>query len=446
MSARSEKTTAAFLRFSIFVALILIWPVASSATDGHFLHGAGPVNEAMGGADAGLCLDATGSIAWNPACTARFAGRRFELHGTIFIPWRSLSSTVDANSFGPGMPGATLSGTTQSKTDTSFMPGFAFIYHPSGSSNAYHFGMLAVSGFGVDYPANTDFSNPILTSQPPNGFGFGRVRSDYMLVTLPVGLGRQISERLSVGFSAVPSFSMLQVIPAPFSAPISGGSTMPYYLSARNHAPAFGGGFNLGLHYAFEKVNFGVSYRSPVWFQQFAWKSKDLTGTSHNLDFKMNLPQVISVGTGISPGKNTRIGVDVRWLNYENTTGFDEVGYNDDDAVSGFGWKNIWTVGGGIQQKVSKSTKIMAGYNFSQNPVPDKYTFFNTPAPAIVQHHATAGFTQSVGTIDLTATYYHAFKNSITGPWISPMGAMPGTSVTSSMSENSVTFGFGKTF
>src|SRR5206468_2159713 len=110
----------------------------------------------------------------------------FEFHGTIFVPWRSVSSTVAANAFGPGMPGAILSGTTVSKTDTSFMPGIAFIYHPSGAT-AYHFGMLAVSGFGVDYPENTDFSNPILTRQPPNGFGFGRVRSDYMLVTLPVG-------------------------------------------------------------------------------------------------------------------------------------------------------------------------------------------------------------------------------------------------------------------
>jgi long-chain fatty acid transport protein len=446
MTTSSKLTTAALFRPFLLLVLTLISPVTTYATDGHFLHGAGPVNEAMGGADAGLCLDATGSIAWNPACTARFMGRRFELHGTIFIPWRSLSSTVNANAFGPGMPGATLSGTTESETHTAFMPGFAFIYHPSGSANAYHFGMLAVSGFGVDYPGNTDFSNPILTPQPPNGFGFGRVRSDYMLVTLPVGVARQISERLSIGFSAVPSFSMLQVIPAPFSAPVSGGSTMPYYLSAGTHAPSFGAGFNVGVHYAFEKVNLGVSYRSPVWFQSFSWTTKDLTGASHNLGFQMNLPQVVSAGAGISPAKNIRIGVDARWINYESTAGFDEVGYNDDDAVSGFGWKNIWTVGGGVQQKVSKSAKIMAGYNFSQNPVPNKYTFFNTPAPAIVQHHITGGFTQSVGKIDLTVTYYHAFQNSITGPWISPMGPMPGTSVTSRMSENSVTFGFGKSF
>ena len=446
MNTNTKASTATFFKLLILVFLILIWPATSYATDGHFLHGAGPVNEAMGGADTGLCLDATGSIAWNPACTARFAGRRFEFHGTVFVPWRSLSSTVHANAFGPGMPGATLSGTTTSKTDTSFMPGIAFIWHPSGTSTAYHFGMLAVSGFGVDYPANTDFSNPILTPQAPNGFGFGRIRSDYMLVTLPVGVAKQFSERLSIGFSAVPSFSMLQVIPAPFSAPVTAGSVMPYYLSAGTHAPSFGAGFNAGVHYAFEKVNIGVSYRSPVWFQQFNWKTRDLTGAVNKLNFQMNLPQVISVGTGISPTKSTRIGIDARWINYENTSGFDEAGYDHDDAVSGFGWKNIWSVGGGVQQKVAKSTRIMAGYNFSQNPVPDKYSFFNTPAPAIVQHHATAGFTQSMGGVDFSVTYYHAFQNSISGPWVSPMGPMPGTNVTSKMSENSVTFGFGKSF
>ena len=94
MTTSSKLTTAAFFRLSFLLVLVLIWPVTTNATDGHFLHGSGPVNEAMGGADTGLCLDATGSIAWNPACTARFMGRRFELHGTIFVPWRSLSSTV----------------------------------------------------------------------------------------------------------------------------------------------------------------------------------------------------------------------------------------------------------------------------------------------------------------------------------------------------------------
>lgn len=446
MKIISNQRTAALFNILALALLMLLWTPKACATDGHFLHGAGPVNEAMGGASTGICLDATGSIAWNSACTAKFMGRRFEFHGTLFVPWRSLSSTVDANAFGPGMPPVTLSGTTESGSNLSVMPGFAFIYHPTGSSNAYHVGMLAVSGFGVDYAANTDFSNPILTPQAPNGFGFGQIKSNYMLVTVPIGIARQLSERLSVGFSAVPSFSMLQVIPAPFSAPVTAGSTMPYYLSAGNRAPAMGAGFAGGAHYSISKVSLGVSYRSPVWFQQFNWNRKDTTGASHAIGFQMNLPQVVSMGVGVSPSKSTRIGVDTRWFNYENTAGFAKSGYNADGSVAGFGWKNIWAIGGGVQQSVSKSLKVMGGYNYSQNPVPDKYTFFNTPAPAIVQHHLSGGFSQSFGRSNLIVTYYHAFQNSITGPWISGQGPIPNTSVTSKMSENSVTIGFGMSF
>src|SRR6266702_75948 len=113
MKINLNQIPAVLLNALALAVLILLWPVAARATDGHFLHGAGPVNEAMGGADTGLCLDATGSIAWNPACTTAFLKRRFEIHGTLFTPWRSLSSTVDANAFGSGMPQATLSGTTQ---------------------------------------------------------------------------------------------------------------------------------------------------------------------------------------------------------------------------------------------------------------------------------------------------------------------------------------------
>lgn len=446
MKSRYNRNVFAFFQFFALVTFVVLGPVTLRATDGHFLHGAGPVNEAMGGADTGICLDATGSIAWNPACPSEFRGRRFEFHGTIFTPWRSLSSTVNANAFGPGVPGATLSGTTVSHTDTSFMPGLAFIYHRSGSSMAYHAAMLAVSGFGVDYDQNTNFSNPILTAQAPNGFGFGRIRSNYMLVTIPTGMSRKFTERLSAGFSLVPSLSMLQVIPAPFSPPVTGGSTMPYYLSAGNNAPALGMGANVGVHYTYKAVSLGASYRSPIWFRKFNWNRKDLSGVSHAMSFQMNLPQVVSLGTGLGVSKSTRVAFDARWFDYANTAGFDKVGYKADGSVAGFGWKSIWAFGGGVQQKVWAATKLMAGYNYSQNPVPAQYTFFNAPAPAIVQHHVSGGIIQAFGKSEVMATYYHAFQNSITGPWISGQGPIPGTSVTSKMSENSLTFGFARSF
>jgi len=431
----------------LFAGLIMFWSSSLHATDGHFLHGAGPVNEAMGGADTGICLDATGSIAWNPACTVRFKGHRIEFHGTLFIPWRSLSSTVDANAFGEGMPGVMLSGTTVSHRDISLMPGLAFIYHPQDSRNAYHIGILAVSGFGVDYDQNTNFSNPILTPQAPNGYGFGKLRSNYALLTMPIGMSRQVSEHLSAGISVVPAFSMLKVIPAPFATPVTVGSTVPYYLSASKNAWAFGLGAQAGLQYQFNSVfSAGVSYHTPIWFRDFEWQAADLTGAKHAVEFEMNLPQLVSMGVGISPTARTHIGVDARWFDYANTTGFDKSGYNNNGAVVGFGWQNIWTVGGGVEQQVSSTTKLIAGYNYAGNPVPAKYSFFNTPAPAIVQHHVSGGVVQKVGSWDVNVTYYHAFQNSITGPWISGQGAIPGTSVTNKMSENSVTIGLAKSF
>ncbi len=92
-------------------------------------------------------------------------------------------------------------------------------------------------GFGVDYDQNTNFSNPILTPQAPNGYGFGKLRSNYALLTMPIGMSRQVSEHLSAGISVVPAFSMLKVIPSPFATPVTAGSTVPYYLSASKNAP-----------------------------------------------------------------------------------------------------------------------------------------------------------------------------------------------------------------
>jgi len=431
----------------VLAGLLILGSSSLQATDGHFLHGAGPVNEAMGGADTGICLDATGSIAWNPACTSQFKGHRIEFHGTIFVPWRSLSSTVDANAFGPGVPGTTLSGTTISHTDTSFMPGLAFIYHPESSRNAYHGAILAVSGFGVDYDQSNNFSNPILSPQAPNGFGFGRLRSNYALLTMPLGMSRQINDRLSAGISVVPAFSMLKVVPAPFATPVVAGSTMPYYLSASKNAWAFGLGAQVGFQYKFNRMwSAGVSYHTPIFFRDFKWQMADLTGVKHDEEFEMDLPQLVSMGVGISPTKRTHIGADARWFDYADTTGFDKSGYNNNGAVVGFGWNSIWAAGGGVEQQVTSATKVIAGYNYSQNPVPAKFSFFNTPAPAIVQHHLSGGIVQKVGSWDVNLTYYHAFQNSITGPWISGQGSIPGTSVTNKMSENSLTIGFAKSF
>ena len=84
------------------------------------------------------------------------------------------------------------------------------------------------------------------------------------------------------------------------------------------------------------------------------------------------------------------------------------------------------------------SAAAAPGYNYSGKPVPPDLTMINLPAPAIVQHHLTVGGGfQATPTLGIQAGYYHAFRNSISGPLLSPAGPAPGTSVTSSLSEDS---------
>jgi len=87
---------------------------------------------------------------------------------------------------------------------------------------------------------------------------------------------------------------------------------------------------------------------------------------------------------------------------------------------------------------------LRGGYNFSQNPIPDENAFFNVAAPAIVQHHLTAGAgIELVEGLEVSAAYYMALESEVSGPmWHPMMGQVPGSNVTSSMSENSLMIQF----
>jgi long-chain fatty acid transport protein len=73
----------------------------------------------------------------------------------------------------------------------------------------------------------------------------------------------------------------------------------------------------------------------------------------------------------------------------------------------------------------------------------------NIAAPAIVQHHISVGVgIRATSQFEITAAYYHAFRNSGTGSFLTLDPAsgetvpVPGTSVTNSMQENSVLLQF----
>ena len=192
----------------------------------------------------------------------------------------------------------------------------------------------------------------------------------------------------------------------------------------------------------------GGSYTSNGWFQDFEFNSMfenpDLEnfGSPRDISFRLDVPAVLGVGVGVNVTPDTVVGVDWKYIFYESTAGFElddpDMPFDQTGAVQGFGWKNINVFSAGVRQTVRPGIKVRAGYNFTQNPVPDELSFFNVPAPAIVQHHLTLGMGLQVSpTLTLDFGYYHVFENEISGQLWNLMGPIPNTSVTNQMKENS---------
>jgi long-chain fatty acid transport protein len=128
---------------------------------------------------------------------------------------------------------------------------------------------------------------------------------------------------------------------------------------------------------------------------------------------------------------------------YSSTEGFEDSGFTQTGAVAGFGWDDIKVFAVGGQFDASEKIVLRAGYNYSDNPIPEENSFFNVAAPAVIQHHLTLGFGAEVAAgVDFSAAYYRAFESEVSGPLYNPayefgQVGVPGSDVTSSMFQDS---------
>lgn len=347
----------------------------------------------------------------------------------LFKPDRGVESTV------PGFGG----GSTTSGSDFSTVPAMG-VSMQLNDRTTIGLGAVGIGGFGVDYPLS--LTNPIL-APPPNGFG--QVYSNYTFLKLNPSIAHAFSPKLWVGASLNVDYATLAVQPMPVAAPTGG-----YYPWASSASGAWGFGFQLGLIYkASDRLWLGAAYTSNQWFGDFTWNSVDENPNTpppnlpRTITFRLDAPAVVMAGVQLRPSDRFTLPGDVRYYFYESTKGFDESGFNADGSVKGFGWQNIMAVALGVDVQASSKVAVRAGYNYSGNPIPSAQSFFNVPAPAVVQHHATFGLGwQVISSLEVSAAYYHAFEGSVSGPLYGPAGPITGSDVTNRLTEDSLLIQF----
>ncbi len=427
--------------FSLAVVLGAAIPATARATDGHFLHGVGAVNSALGGAAVASNASLLGSFFVNPAGLASFDGTNLEMGFEMMKPDRTVTST-----YGP------MTGSTTSASEFTPIPAFGF---STKLNNGVVVGLagLGIGGFGVNYPA--DPSNPIMMPRP---YGFGQVYSNFGLMKIVPAVAWNATPKLRLGFAANIDWASLAVNPMPTAAPaVDAGpdgqfmtqDDRAYYSSAAAADGAFGFGVQAGLQYqASEKLTVGLSYTSPQMFQDFeytaVYENPNLNtfNTPRTFKFRMDAPAIYAAGLAWNATSKLQTAADVKFYTYSSTKGFDQSGYNADGSVKGFGWDDIMVVALGVQYAATDKVTLRSGYNYAGNPVPDAMSMYNLPAPAIVQHNISGGLGFKVRPgVEINIAGYVALENEINGPMMKPM-AIPGSNVKNVMSEKSILMGF----
>ncbi|MGD2114140.1 MAG: outer membrane protein transport protein [Acidobacteriota bacterium] len=428
------------LRLLVLVPALALSTLPAAALNGHFVHGFGARNSAMGGAGAALVhTDPLVALAFNPAALTALEGDQFQLSLELIDGNPETSSTVPTP-FGP------FSGTTEDDTGAQPLPAFGWTRHDPGSSWAVGFGSIAMAGFVTDYPQ--DSANPILLPQPQ---GFGRVNSEYQYLRIPLSVAYQASPSLSIGGALTLGYARLGATPAPFAAPDCSSPTDCYYPAA-NQEGAFGGGFQVGLHWRVTpEWSFAASYTSEQSFEDFEYHSEVANpnlptfGSDRSFEFNVDVPAQLTVGAAWAPTSNVDLALDVRWIGYDGVDGLGTAGFNPDGSVRGFGWDDITVVALGGEWRVGAHWALRAGYNLAESPIDEDLVAATTPAPATFEDHATFGIGYRLDDrLSLDLAYYRAFENEVSGPLVSPAGPIPGTTVTQSNESDSVvtTLGF----
>jgi long-chain fatty acid transport protein len=412
--------------------------------------GVGPINQSMGGATVAAPIDAAGALYWNPASIAGLTSSEMEAAVGIVDARSWISSRVATGALAPGVPSQSTYGHTGGNDGVTPVPILGLVYRPEENSNwTYGFGLFPVAGFSVNYPVSPH--NPVLQAQAPYGLGLGPLQSSYQFLQLAPTVAYKVSDRLSLGVAANLDLSALSISPGVFGEPTVVSTPLG---PASNFGPAtagryrWGGGFAVGAYYdTGGDWKFGVSVKSPQWFDTFSYNSVTFNGQPARPTFDLNFPLVASVGTAYTGIDRLLVALDLRFFDFRNTSGFDHTGFNRNRSAAGVGWQNVFALGAGVQYQFTDELALRAGYTFSMDGASNAVTMFNLFSPTIGQNSLACGFTYSLSkSLKISVAYVHSFENSIEGPIVTPKGAIPHTAVRTSATADEVLLGASVSF
>lgn len=428
-------------------------PTIAHASNGYFLIGYG--TKARGMAGVGVAYPQDGlAAAYNPAGMID-VGTRFDIGGDLFMPERAVYHNsafmpADVKSRGDYFPIPAMGGTWRINDDMSW--GFAFVG----------------AGLGTDYdqggPGNTLFK---VIPDAADQVGV-RLMQMQILPSIAYRLNEQhtVGASLAIGaqtFRAEGLESFVNIGYATFDA--AAGEEAGDFATGEGWDWSYGLGIRLGWLGKFMNgdLTIGANYSSKVYMSEFD-KYKNLFAEQGDFD----IPPITTVGFAYKATPEINVVMDIQYVEYTQVasvsnpgpvpedpdqlfpTGYSFLGL---DNGMGFGWEDQTTVKLGMDYRYSEKIILRGGWNYGRAPIKNDEILFNFLAPATVEHHLTLGASYYYKPdIELSASFMHAFKETITGktPFY-PTGVNNYEELTQdnaaiTMSQNAIGFGVGIKF
>jgi long-chain fatty acid transport protein len=195
-----------------------------------------------------------------------------------------------------------------------------------------------------------------------------------------------------------------------------------------------------------DKVSLGVSYAPKIDMSRFK-KYQGLFAEQGDFD----IPANYTVGLAFKATPSLLLAMDYQFIEYSGVNAISNPmaspGQLGADNGMGFGWSDIGVIKLGVQWQANEAWTLRAGYNKGENPVKAANVTFNILAPGVVEEHLTLGATMKLDSAsEVSASYMHAFANSVTGA--SFFNAPGGTAVqeTIKMKQNSLGIQYSRKF
>jgi long-chain fatty acid transport protein len=297
-----------------------------------------------------------------------------------------------------------------------------------------------------------------------NGLGGDHLEIRLMNLQMLPSVAYKLNDQHTVAATLVVSYQLFKAVGLGAFEQLGFGSTSGN-LSDQGTDTAWGGGIRLGWKGKFmeDRLAVGVNYSSRTYMQSFD-KYKNLFAEHGDFD----IPSNYAIGLAYDVTPEIRGYLDLQKINFSEVASVGNKGPSVTgsnffpcgdiscgalglDQGLGFGWEDQTVIKIGVSWNYTPKLTLRAGFNHGDNPIPNDQVLFNMLAPAVVEDHLTLGATYMLSeTMELSASYVHAFANTVTGPTaFQPVGFDPANvadNASLAMEQNSIGATFGLKF